>query len=55
MSFSEVSGPSSEITYADYRDGTDPASRPRKVPLTYKGGDVAMEELTLVREGIFFE
>ncbi len=36
--FSDVSGLSTEITYADYRDGTDPRNRPRKVPLAYKGG-----------------
>lgn len=41
--FSEVSGLNTEITYADYRDGTDPSNRPRKVALTYKGGDVTLK------------
>ncbi|HQE41502.1 MAG TPA: phage tail protein, partial [Zoogloea sp.] len=38
--FSDVSGLSTEITHADYREGTDAANRPRKVPLMYKAGDV---------------
>jgi len=38
--FSEISGLSTEITYADYRDGTDPSNRPRKVALMYSGGDI---------------
>ncbi|MCU7872819.1 MAG: phage tail protein [Candidatus Thiodiazotropha sp. (ex Lucinoma borealis)] len=42
-SFSEVSGLSTEITYAEYRDGTDPTNRNRKVPLAYKGGDVTLK------------
>ncbi|WP_270938501.1 phage tail protein [Falsiroseomonas oryzae] len=41
--FSDVSGLSTEVTYADYRNGTDPANRPRKVPLMYKAGDVTLK------------
>lgn len=41
--FAEVSGLSSEVTYAEYRDGTDPENRPRKVPLTYKVGDITLK------------
>lgn len=41
--FSEVSGLSTEITYADYRDGTDPTNRVRKIPLTYSGGEVTLK------------
>ncbi len=41
--FSEVSGLSSEVTYADYREGTDPTNAPRKVPLMYKVGDVTLK------------
>jgi phage tail-like protein len=41
--FSDCSGLSSEITYAEYREGTDPANRPRKVPLMYKAGDVTLK------------
>jgi phage tail-like protein len=41
--FSDCSGLSTEITYADYREGTDAANRPRKVPLTYKAGDVTLK------------
>jgi len=41
--FSDVSGLSTEVTYADYRVGTDPANRPRKVPLMYKAGDVTLK------------
>ena len=41
--FSDCSGLSSEITYADYREGTDAANRPRKIPLMYKAGDVTLK------------
>lgn len=41
--FSDVSGLSTEVTYAEYRDGTDAANRPRKVPLMYKAGDVTLK------------
>jgi phage tail-like protein len=41
--FSDVSGLSTEVTYADYRVGTDPANRARKVPLMYKAGDVTLK------------
>jgi phage tail-like protein len=41
--FSDVSGLSTEVTYADYRNGTDAANRPRKVPLLYKAGDVTLK------------
>lgn len=41
--FSDVSGLSTEIAYADYRDGTDAFNRPRKVPLMYKAGDVTLK------------
>ncbi len=41
--FSDVSGLSTEVTYADYRVGTDAANRPRKVPLMYKAGDVTLK------------
>jgi phage tail-like protein len=41
--FSDCSGLSSEITYADYREGTDPANRPRKIPLMYKAGDITLK------------
>ena len=41
--FSDCSGLSTEITHADYREGTDAANRPRKVPLMYKAGDVTLK------------
>lgn len=41
--FSEFSGLNTEITYADYREGTEPANRPRKIPLMYKAGDVTLK------------
>lgn len=42
-SFAEISGMNTEITYADYRDGTDAFNRNRKIPLTYKGGDITLK------------
>ena len=41
--FSDVSGLSTEITHADYREGTDASNRPRKVPLMYKVGDITLK------------
>lgn len=41
--FSEVSGLSTEVTYADYREGTDQQNRVRKLPRTYKAGDVTLK------------
>ncbi len=41
--FSDVSGLSNEITYSDYREGTDQLNAPRKIPNTYKAGDVTLK------------
>jgi phage tail-like protein len=41
--FSDVSGLGTEVTYADYRVGTDPANHPRKVPLMHKSSDVTLK------------
>ena len=41
--FSDCSGLNTEITYADYREGTEPFNRPRKIPLMYKAGDVTLK------------
>ena len=60
--FSDVTGLSSEITYAEYREGTDPANHVRKVPTLYKVGDITLKRgligsldlfqwLSLVRTG----
>ena len=41
--FSDVSGLSTEVTYADCRVGTDPANRARKVPPMRKAGNVTLK------------
>ncbi len=41
--FSDCSGLNTEITYADYREGTEERNRPRKIPLMYKAGDVTLK------------
>ncbi len=41
--FSDVSGLNTEITYAEYREGTDPQNRPRKIPTIYKVGDITLK------------
>ncbi len=41
--FSDVSGLSTELQYAEYRDGTDPRNRPRKIPTTFKVGDITLK------------
>ena len=51
--FSEVSGLNTEVTYADYREGVDPRNRPRKVPLTYKAGEVTLKRGLLGRPDLW--
>lgn len=41
--FSDVSGLSSEITYAEYREGTDGRNHVRKIPTIYKVGDITLK------------
>jgi phage tail-like protein len=41
--FSDVSGFSTEVQYAEYRDGTDAINAPRKIPTTYKVGDITLK------------
>lgn len=41
--FSEVSGLSSEVTYAEYRTGNAERNAPVKIPLMYKVGDVTLK------------
>ena len=41
--FSEVSGLESEIVYAEYRNGNDPANHVRKIPTLHKTGDVTLK------------
>jgi phage tail-like protein len=41
--FSDVSGLSTDISYAEYREGSDPSNAPRKIPNTYKAGDVTLK------------
>lgn len=41
--FADVSGLSNEITYSEYREGDDPLNSVRKIPNTYKGGDITLK------------
>lgn len=41
--FSDVSGLTSEVTYAEYREGTDARNHVRKVPTLYKVGDITLK------------
>ena len=41
--FSDVTGLSSEVTYADYREGTDARNHVRKVPTIYKVSDITRQ------------
>lgn len=41
--FSDVSGLTSEISYSEYREGTDDTNAIRKIPNTYKAGDVTLK------------
>jgi phage tail-like protein len=51
--FSDVTGLSSETAHAEYREGTDPTNRPRKVLTTYKVGDVTLKRGMLGSLDIF--
>jgi phage tail-like protein len=62
--FSEVSGVSSEVVYAEYRNGNDKENHVRKIPTVSKTGDVTLrrgvigdlrlfEWLKATREGDF--
>ena len=42
-SFSDVSGLNSEVTYAEYREGTDARNHVRKIPTIYKVGDITLK------------
>lgn len=42
-SFSDVSGLNSEVTYAEYREGTDARNHVRKIPTLYKVGDITLK------------
>ncbi len=41
--FSDVSGMNTEVTHADYRNGTDQSNHVTKVPLMNKSGDVTFK------------
>lgn len=41
--FSDVTGLNSEVTYAEYREGTDPRNHVRKIPTLYKVGDITLK------------
>lgn len=51
--FSDASGLSTEVSYADYRDGTDPLNAPRKIPTTYKVGDVTLKRGLLGKDNVW--
>lgn len=42
-SFSDVSGLNTEVTYAEYREGTDARNHVRKIPTIYKVGDITLK------------
>lgn len=41
--FSDVSGLTNEISYSEYREGADDTNAVRKIPNTYKAGDVTLK------------
>ena len=51
--FSEVSGLGSEIQYAEYRNGNDPDSHPRKVATTSRTNDVVLRRGLIGDLGLF--
>ncbi|MCA9605981.1 MAG: phage tail protein [Myxococcales bacterium] len=51
--FSEISGLNTEITYAEYREGTDAENHVRKVPTISKMGDVTLKRGLIGSLGIF--
>lgn len=51
--FSDVSGLSTEISYAEYRNGNEPRNRPRKIPTTFKVGDVTLKRGLIAATDLF--
>ena len=51
--FSDVSGLSTEVTYADYREGTDARNHARKVPTVYKVGDITLKRGVMGKLDLF--
>jgi len=47
--FSEVSGLAVEVTYTEYREGTDPINTSRRIPTQYKGTDITLKRGLLGR------
>jgi phage tail-like protein len=41
--FSDVTGLSSEVVYANYRNGNDPENHVRKIPTLHRTGDVTLK------------
>lgn len=41
--FSDVTGLSTEVQYAEYREGTDSGNHSRRIPTTYKVGDITLK------------
>jgi phage tail-like protein len=51
--FADVTGLGSEIQYAEYRNGNDPDSHPRKIPTTSRTNDVVLKRGLIGDLGLF--
>ena len=51
--FSDVSGLGGEVQYADYRNGSDPDSRPRKIATASRTNDVVLRRGLIGDLGLF--
>ena len=51
--FSDVSGLGGEVQYADYRNGNDPVSHPRKIAMTSRTNDVVLKRGLIGDLGLF--
>jgi phage tail-like protein len=51
--FSEVTGLSTEVAYADYRNGNDPTNHVRKVPTLSSTGDVVLRRGVIGDQRLF--
>jgi phage tail-like protein len=51
--FADVTGLGSEIQYAEYRNGNDPDSHPRRIPMTSRMEDVVLKRGLIGDLGLF--
>mgnify|MGYP001554856439 CR=1 FL=1 len=55
IGFTEVSGLSIEVQVAEYREGSDPEYKPRKMPVSFKYSNIVLKRGIVARDNEFFD